>query len=104
MISRNTAIVLFVLILISPVFGLILPEVLESEEYIESLAEKTDGVAISYSPFREYLVPGLPDWLGYIVSVALGCIIILAIYYTILKLAHRMSPYTKPGIPAKAEQ
>ncbi|MEM1684059.1 MAG: hypothetical protein QXW05_06280 [Ignisphaera sp.] len=91
MISRKIIIVLSLLILVSPIFGIVLPEILESEEYMESLADIVNATGLIYSPFREYMVPGLDAYLGYMVSAAFGSLIIISIYYIILYIMRRKS-------------
>lgn len=87
MISRKVVLVTAILIIISPIFGVVLPDLLQSEEYIESLAEGLEPViAVEYwTPFKEYTIYGLPEWLSYMISAILGYAIILTIYYAILR-------------------
>ncbi|RLE59580.1 MAG: cobalamin biosynthesis protein, partial [Thermoprotei archaeon] len=40
----------------------------------------------NWTPFLDYTVPGLPDWLGYIVAGIIGVAVVLALGLTIQKL------------------
>lgn len=85
MIPRKILIITIVLVLISPIFGIILPEILQSEEYIESLVDKTQPIiVIEYpTPFKEYTIQGLPMSVSYAISALIGYGIIIIIYYIV---------------------
>lgn len=91
MISKKLILVLVMLIIVSPIFGVILPEMLQSEEFIESLAEIAEPVLqIHYNaPLKDYTIPGFPEWVGYMVSSAIGLVIIVLVYYTIAKIMEK---------------
>jgi len=80
-VSRNQLYLLIILIVISPVFGVYLANLIGYHEPLDIVAEKLelDELEISWTPLKDYIVPGLPDWLGYIVTGFLGVGIIIFI-------------------------
>ncbi|KSW12717.1 cobalamin biosynthesis protein [Pyrodictium occultum] len=73
-----------VLLVVSPVFGVILADKLGYHEPLDVAAEKLGLQERSlgeWTPFSDYTFPGLPDTLGYIVAGAVGVAVILAIGY-----------------------
>lgn len=85
MISRKALLVIVVLVLISPIFGVILAELVGYHEPLDVAAEKLGlkEVNIEWTPFTDYTIPGLPDTLGYITAGLLGIGIILGIGYVL---------------------
>ncbi len=80
---RGTLLALTVLIIISPVFGIILAEKVNYHEPLDVAAEKLHlhELDIYSTPFSDYQVPGLPPTLGYIVAGFIGVAVILAVGY-----------------------
>jgi len=78
---RGTLVALSVLIIISPIFGIILAEKVNYHEPIDVMAEKLHlhEADIYNTPFDNYQVPGLPPTLGYIVAGFIGIAVILGI-------------------------
>ncbi len=87
MISKKALILIVVLALISPVFGVMLADMVGYHEPLDVAAEKlglediTDK--INWTPFLDYTVPGLPDVIGYIISGFIGVAVILGICYLV---------------------
>jgi len=83
MVMRRSWIVILALLLISPIFGIYLADLVGYHEPLDIAAEllglKDVTEEISWTPFLDYSVPGLPPWLGYVVSGALGIAVILVI-------------------------
>ncbi len=79
-----------VLIAISPVFGIVLAGIVGYHEPLDIAAEmlglKEITEEINWTPFLDYTVPGLPDWLGYIVSGIIGSAVVLLLAFLVLKL------------------
>lgn len=88
MISRKYALLLITLLLVSPVFGVVLAEIMNYHEPLDVAAEELglSEAEIEWTPFRDYAFPGLPDWAGYVVSGAVGVLLILAAGHVIKKL------------------
>ncbi len=85
MISRKALLVIVVLVLISPIFGVVLAELVGYHEPLDVAAEKLGlrEVDIEWTPFTDYTIPGLPDVLGYIIAGLLGISIILGVGYVL---------------------
>jgi len=83
----KATILIIALILISPVFGVILPDAVGYHEPLdiaaESLGLKDTTEELDWTPFTDYTVPGMPTTLGYIVAGILGAVLV----YLVLKLA-----------------
>ncbi len=80
---RGAIIALSVLIIISPIFGIILAEKVNYHEPIDVMAEKLHlhELDIYSTPFDNYQVPGLPPTIGYIIAGFIGIAVILGIGY-----------------------
>lgn len=91
MISSKTLIIIIALVLISPVFGIILADMVGYHEPLDIAAEllrlKDISEKINWTPFFGYTVPGLPNVIGYIVSGFIGIGIILGIGYIMYKIS-----------------
>ncbi len=81
--SRNQWIILIILLILSPVFGVWLASSLGYTEPLDRVAEMLNLTEseFNWTPLKDYTVPGLPEWLGYIVAGAIGMAIIIAIGY-----------------------
>ncbi len=81
--DRRAALIILVLLLVSPLFGVVLADMVGYHEPLDIAAEKlglrdkTDEV--NWTPFEDYSVPGLPPIPGYIASGLLGVAVILAV-------------------------
>ncbi len=83
--GRKAILTLGVLLLTSPLFGVVMAEAIGYHEPLDLVAEEL-GLSesdVEWTPLRDYTFPGLPDWLGYIVSGALGVLLILLTGYTL---------------------
>ncbi len=96
MFSRRALITIIVLVLISPLFGVIGAELVGYHEPLDVAAEVLglEEKELYWSPFPDYTVPGLPeDWfglsVGYIVSGFIGVLIILGIGFALRYVARR---------------
>lgn len=86
MLSRKQIFILVVLLIISPIFGVWLANLLGYTEPLDHVAEVlnlAEWEEFNWTPLKDYAVPGLPDWLGYIVAGAIGIAIIIGIGYLI---------------------
>ncbi len=85
MISRRVAITLAVLLVTAPVFGIFLAEVTGYHEPLDIVAEELGLTEeeLQWTPFKDYTFPGLPDWLGYIVTGLIGVLLIVATCYAV---------------------
>lgn len=91
---RKALIFTLILVFISPIFGVILADMVGYHEPLDVAAENlnlpdlTDTV--NWTPFLDYTVPGLPTEVGYIVAGIIGISIILGIGFIINKMVkHR---------------
>ncbi|MEM0025837.1 MAG: PDGLE domain-containing protein [Zestosphaera sp.] len=91
MLSRKTLLTLFILLLLSPVFGVILAEELGYHEPLDIVAEELglSELEFTWTPFKDYAVPGLPEWLGYIICGALGVLVIVSVGFIVKALIRR---------------
>lgn len=91
--SRKALLAILILILISPIFGVILADMVGYHEPLDiaaevlNLAELTE--TINWTPLLDYAVPGMPAELGYVIAGLLGIAIILGIYLTLTRLVKR---------------
>jgi len=82
---------LFILLLVavSPVFGVFLADMLGYHEPLDVAAEKLGlrdlTERTNWTPFLDYRVPGLPEWLGYIASGIIGVAIVAALGYLVAR-------------------
>ncbi|MEM2021025.1 MAG: PDGLE domain-containing protein [Zestosphaera sp.] len=85
MLSSKVILALGVLLLVSPLFGVIMAEVIGYHEPLDLVAEELglSELEVEWTPLRDYTFPGLPDWLGYIISGALGLLLILLTGYVL---------------------
>ncbi len=84
--------VILILLLVSPIFGVYLADLVGYHEPLDVVAEKfgLNETQTYETPFTDYTFPSLPDWLGYILSGLIGVLLILAIgYIPILIKSHR---------------
>ncbi len=90
MTSRKALLIIIALIIISPIFGVILADIVGYHEPLDVAAEKLGlkdiSEEINWTPLFDYSVPGLNPVVGYIISGFIGVSIILAIGYTLMKL------------------
>ena len=79
----KTLIFLVIIILVSPIFGVILADLAGFHEPIDIAAEKIKlhdlSKDMNWTPFFDYTIPGLSPEMGYIISGLLGIAIILGI-------------------------
>lgn len=87
---KKTLIIALILVVVSPIFGVVLADVFGYHEPLDlaaellSLQDLTEN--INWTPLLDYTVPGLPAELGYIVSGIIGVAIILAVGFIISRL------------------
>ncbi len=79
---KKAWIIIGVLLILSPLFGVYLADLVGYHEPLDIVAEKLgleEKTGFYETPFADYTVPNLPDWLGYIISGIIGVLFILAI-------------------------
>ncbi len=88
---RRAWIAIIVLALVSPVFGVILADMVGYHEPLDVAAEKLGlkdlSEKLNWTPLFDYTVPGLDPVTGYIVSAFIGVAIILVIGMALKRLA-----------------
>jgi cobalt/nickel transport protein len=77
----KTLIFLVTIILVSPIFGVILADIVGFHEPLDLAAEKVElhdlSKDMNWTPLFDYTIPGLSPEIGYIISGLLGIAIIL---------------------------
>jgi cobalt/nickel transport protein len=90
---RGALLLTLALVVVSPVFGVYLAGLVGYHEPLDLAAEalglRETTEEVNWTPFLEYTVPGLPDWLGYIVSGFIGVGVVLALGLLLLRLLRR---------------
>lgn len=88
--SKRAWIAIALMLIVSPVFGIILADMVGYHEPLDLAAEAAGlrdvSEEISWTPFFDYSVPGLPDELGYVVAGALGVAVIVVTGYVAMKI------------------
>ncbi|MEM1547174.1 MAG: PDGLE domain-containing protein [Candidatus Methanomethylicia archaeon] len=87
---KKALIITLILVVISPIFGVVLADIVGYNEPLDLAAELLNlqdlTENINWTPFLDYTVPGLPAELGYIVSGLIGISIILAIGFVFSRI------------------
>ncbi|MGP3667303.1 MAG: PDGLE domain-containing protein [Candidatus Bathyarchaeota archaeon] len=87
---KKVLIIIITLVFISPVFGVILADIVGYHEPLDVAAETLNlqdlTEKINWTPFLDYSIPGLPAELGYIFTGFIGVGVILALGFTLNKL------------------
>jgi len=87
---KGTLILIVLLVLVSPIFGVILAEVVGYHEPLDVAAEilglEDITEDLNWTPLLDYTIPGVPDVIGYIIAGLIGVGIILSIGYILSKL------------------
>ena len=90
MIPRKALILIIILLLISPLFGVVLADMVGYHEPLDIAAEALGlsdiSEEVNWTPFFDYTFPGLDPITGYILSGLIGIAIIIAIGW----LMHRL--------------
>ncbi len=90
---KKALILTLVLVFISPLFGVVLADLVGYHEPLDVAAEALGlediTEKVNWTPLLDYTVPGLPDVPGYIVAGLIGVAIILGIGYVFTKLTGR---------------
>lgn len=90
---KRDLIFILILVSISPIFGIILADIVGYHEPLDVAAEKLNlsdlTEAINWTPFLDYTVPGLPPEVGYIISGIIGISIILFLGFIIKIMVKR---------------
>ncbi len=77
----KTLIFLVTIILVSPIFGIILADIVGFHEPLDIAAEKVElhdlSKDMNWTPLFDYTIPGLSPEIGYIISGLLGIATIL---------------------------
>ncbi|MGQ9781758.1 MAG: PDGLE domain-containing protein [Nitrososphaeria archaeon] len=87
---RKPVILALVLVMASPIFGVVLANIIGYHEPLDLAAEElglTDLTDVTnWTPFLDYTIPGLPAEIGYSIAGLLGVGIILAIGFLLRRL------------------
>lgn len=79
--TKRYLVLILILLLISPIFGVILANAVGYAEPLDHIADMLhlNESAINWTPFKDYTVPGLPDEVSYIVAGAMGVAIFIVL-------------------------
>lgn len=87
---RRVFLVILCLIVVSPVFGVILADMVGYREPLDLVAEELGlpdlTERLNWTPLLDYTVPGLPAELGYIVSGFIGVALILGLGFIVERI------------------
>jgi cobalt/nickel transport protein len=90
---KRAWVTIFVLLLVSPLFGVILAEIVGYHEPLDVAAEllgkKDLTEEVNWTPFLDYTIPWLPAEIGYIVSGFIGVAVIMFIGFLAKKASAR---------------
>jgi len=87
--SRRQIVALAVLLLVSPIFGVVLSDMLGYAEPLDHVAEAlnlSEWEEFNWTPLKDYTFPGLPDWASYIVAGIIGVVVILLIGFVLQRI------------------
>ena len=83
---------IIVMVLVSPLFGVIGANLVGYHEPLDVAAEMLhlhEAHLPNWTPFADYTVPGLPDTIGYIIAGFIGVGVILLVGSLLAKLGSR---------------
>ncbi|MEM1537751.1 MAG: hypothetical protein QXK12_08595 [Candidatus Nezhaarchaeales archaeon] len=87
---KKALIVTIILVIVSPLFGVILADIMGYHEPLDLAAEALElpdlTEALNWTPLLDYTVPGLPATVGYVIAGFIGIGVILSIGSLIVKL------------------
>lgn len=90
---KRWALLLAILIVLAPVFGVVLANAVGYHEPLDVAAEKLGlndiTEEINWTPLLDYTVPGLPDVVGYAVSGAIGVVIVVVLGHVLMRVLRR---------------
>lgn len=91
MIPKSQILTIILLVVVSPIFGVVLADITGYHEPLDLLAEtlklEDKSRDLNWTPLYDYAVPGLDPITGYVVSGIVGVSIIISIGY-LLKLKY----------------
>lgn len=90
---NKALIIIFLLVFISPVFGVVLADIVGYHEPLDVAAEVLNlsdlTEKINWTPFLDYSIPGLSAEVGYIVAGLIGIGIILGVGFILSRFMER---------------
>lgn len=88
LVRKDVLYVLIVLLALSPLFGVVLADMVGYHEPLDLAAEKLrlSELEFNWTPLQDYGVPGIDPIVGYIISGLIGIVIIYAVGFILLKL------------------
>ncbi len=89
--NRRVLYLIIGLLIISPLFGVILADIVGYHEPLDETAEMLGlkELEFNWTPFYDYSVPGLPPEIGYIIAGLIGILVIWGICYLGIKLIEK---------------
>lgn len=93
MLHRKVILLILVLVVISPIFGVILADIVGYHEPLDVAAEALNlpdlTELINWTPLLDYTIPGLPAEIGYMIAGFIGVLIILGIGVLLSRVVRR---------------
>lgn len=90
---KKTMVLILILVFISPIFGVLLADMVGYHEPLDVAAEVLNlpdlTELINWTPLLDYTIPGLPAEVGYIVAGLIGVFVILSIGLLLGKMVRR---------------
>jgi len=90
---KKALVLILILIFISPIFGVLLADMVGYHEPLDVAAEALNlpdlTELINWTPLLDYTIPGLPAEVGYIVTGLVGVLVILSIGFLLSKIVGR---------------
>lgn len=86
--SKLQLLTILILLVVSPVFGVVLADLVGYHEPLDLVAEtlnlKDVSEELNWTPFYDYTVPGVDPIVGYFLSGVVGVVIILGTGYLLV--------------------
>lgn len=90
---KKAMVLISILIVISPIFGVLLADMVGYHEPLDVAAEALNlpdlTELINWTPFLDYTVPGLSAEVGYIIAGFIGVLIILGLGVLLSRMVRR---------------
>lgn len=90
---KKAMVLILMLIVISPIFGVLLADLVGYHEPLDVAAEALNlpdlTELINWTPLLDYTIPGLPSEVGYIIAGFIGVLIILGLGVLLSRMVRR---------------
>ncbi|MBS7612172.1 cobalamin biosynthesis protein [Candidatus Bathyarchaeota archaeon] len=90
---KKTVVLILMLIVVSPIFGVLLADMFGYHEPLDVAAEALNlpdlTELMNWTPFLDYTIPELPAGVGYIIAGFIGVFIILSLGVLLSRMVRR---------------